>query len=148
MVKFNPSNYDSSRVGKFEVPTPGTYLIKVIDGNVDMTKNGNEIWKMKYEIKEQNNQFYGQWLFDNLIFTPKTMDCIKLIFEAFGVEMKNEEQVFSADDLLGKFARVQVSHKEKYKNKDGEEREKAVIAFGGYFPVSAKEIDDADEIPF
>ena len=150
MPRLNMKNYDSSKISNFKLVEPGTYMIKAVDAKVSYSANNNEMWFMTYEIVEQGSKYYGQKLFDNIVFSEKVMNRVKLIFEAFDVAMPDGEQDYVVENILGKFCRVQVTHTEKYENKEKQEREKSVIGFDGYYPVDGSERKKAEdeEIPF
>jgi hypothetical protein len=152
MAKFNPSNYDSSQVTSYEPVKPDIYLVKAVDCKVSTTKNGNEMWAMTYEILDQDSDFYGKKLFDNIVFSPNTMNRVKLIFESFDVDMSLGDRDYGPDDILQSIAKVQVTHIETYQDKEGRDKEKSVIGFDGYFLVDGdvrkKTQDDESDIPF
>lgn len=144
------SDYDSSKVGQYKTVPAGVYLVKVSDMAVDRTKAGDEMWKCTFEIVENGNEFFGQKLFDNVVFSEKAMNRAKLIFEGFGLDVSDGLREYSIDDLLGTYGKVQVSHIETYTNKERKEREKSVIAYDGYFPAETSEKKRAEdsEIPY
>lgn len=149
MPRLNMDNYDSSKVSSFKVVQPGIYIIKVKDIRVSYSQNSNEMWFVTYEIIEKSSEFFKSFLFDNIVFSEKVYNRVKLIFESFKVDMPSGDRDYIVEDLLGKIGKAQVTHVEEYVNNKGERREKSVIGFDGYFPIEEKEVDLIDEdIPF
>lgn len=152
MARVNMSNYNSGDVSSFKQVPPGVYLVKAVDGSVSYSRGGNEMWRMTYEIVDQGTEFCGQKLFENIVFSPNTMNRVKLIFESFEIETPNEEKDYQVDDLIGRMALVEVTHLEDYIDKKGIKKTKSVIGFAGYYPpttdAKSKAKMDDDDIPF
>lgn len=146
-MKFNPNNYNSKDVGSFKVPEPGIYMIKVIDGEKKYTKNGNEMWQMKYEIIQQGN-FYGTQIYENIVFSDKTMNRVKLIFDALEINMSEGERDYEYFELIDKVCFVKIE-KELYTDNFGNEKWKAKVSFDGYYPLKdKKQKESLEDIPF
>ncbi len=150
MPKLNMSNYDSPGVGNFKVVQPGIYLVKVIDVVVKHSTKGFEYWNLKLEIVEDGSEYYGQKLFDNIIFTEKALNRAKLIFESCGVDVSTERE-YTPDDLLGAICKVEIDRIETY-IVEGKGKPKSVIAYAGYYSADssavAKAKESEEEIPF
>jgi hypothetical protein len=150
MPKLNMSNYDSSSVGNFKVVQPGIYLVKIVDVVVKHSTKGFEYWNLKLEIAEDGSEYYGQKLFDNIIFTEKALNRAKLIFESCGVDVSIERE-YTPDDLLGAICKVEIDRIEPY-IVEGKERHKSVIAYAGYYSADSAAVskvkESEEEIPF
>lgn len=145
------SKYDSKQVNNFSIPVPALYLVKVIDAKAVYTAAGNEMWPLILEIIEPGNEFFGNKIYENLVFTDPLMNRIKLAFESFEVAIKEGENEYQPKDIIGHIAKVQTQI-EEYTNTRGQKRKKATVTFDGYFEAGIdqpEEVSAADkEIPF
>ncbi len=146
-MKFNPNEHTENTGGNYTAPTPGIYTIKVIDGEKTYTKNGDEMWKMKYEIIE-NGPFFGSLIFENIVFSEKALHRAHLIFAAFDIDMTVGEREYEYFELLDRVCKVNLEN-ENYTDKSGNVKTKAKISFDGYYSLSnSAKKEELEDIPF
>jgi hypothetical protein len=141
-MKLNFNNYDHTNLQKFSTVQPGTYLCRIFEIKVDSTKNGDPMWKLDMVIEDEC-EFKGKHLFDNIVFSERAMARAKHIFIGFGVDVMLERE-YTPDELQDKYAMVSVDRIEKYTDREGKAREKSSIAYDGYKAVA----ETPDDIPF
>ena len=103
----------------YELLPEGQTLLKVVDCKKDTTKNGNEVWNFTYENKE------GSKVWDNLIFTPNTLNRVKKCFSNLGLNVNGKFE-YEPEDTIGLYTNAYVVI-EEYTNKNGERKQKNSI---------------------
>lgn len=110
-------------------PAPaGTYLCRVTEAKAATTRYDDEMWKLTLEIAE--GQYKGKQIWDNVVFSQNAMGRAKLICRSFGLTTQGETDIFP-EDLRGREAYVTVEV-EDYVNKEGVNRQRNTVTFGGY----------------
>lgn len=136
-------------------PVPaGTYLCRVAEAKAATTRYDDDMWKLTLEIAE--GRYKGKQIWDNVVFSQGAMPRAKLICRCLGLETEGETDIYP-EDLRNRTAYVTVTV-EEYVNKDGENRERNSVTYGGYssaasdaVPVAAGESPEStvdDDIPF
>lgn len=123
----------------------GWYKVKIINVKIDSTqKNNYELWNLEMNIIE-NNEYYGQPIWDNIIFMDKLAPRNKEIFRVLGYDVDNQELNIEPNDLLNKRFKVLIIENEY--EKDGvKKKNNKVDFFNGYKELENK--DDNSDIPF
>ena len=76
---------DVGDVADFAPVPDGEYLVRVTDIETDLTKSGDEMWKLRLCI--DGGEHDGRLLFDNMVFSSKAMSRVKLICSSFGLDV-------------------------------------------------------------
>jgi hypothetical protein len=121
-----------------EIPS-NRYLCQVFDVREKFTQNGNEMWSLFLKIQDEG-PYFGKLIFDNLVFSPKAINRLKIFFKAIGLEAEGKKEYFAAE-IFEKYVYV-TGKTESYKNDSGETKNRFKVDFNGY-----KSIEDADYIP-
>ena len=122
-------------------PIPdGDYVCNLVDIEQDLTKFGDEMWKLRLEV--DGGEHHGRLLFDNLVFTAKAMPRVKLVCASCGLDVTKEVDL-QPDMLLNRRALVTTYQKE-YEDDKGQAKVANRIPFNGYGVVPG----DSDDPPF
>ena len=109
------------------------------------TKGGDEMWTM--QLRFVSGKFEGRIIFDNLVFSEKSKNRVKLIAKRAGIDV-GSGRMFEPSDLQGKTVLVS-TYVETYEGK-----EKNRVPFDGYESltvapsVTPAKVSDEDDIPF
>ena len=134
---------DFSNVGDIAdfAPIPdGEYQVRVVDIETDMTKSGDEMWKLRLQV--ESGEHDGRLLFDNVVFSPKAMPRVKLICESFGLGVSGVVDL-DTPMLLNKCALV-TTYQEEYEDDRGQAKVNNRVPYDGYACVTT----DATDVPF
>lgn len=147
----------SKKVSDFVSVPAGTYLCRVGQVRPGTTRNGDERWSISLVIAE--GQFAGkQAAWDNLVFSPRGLARVRLVFEAFGLPSSGKVDVNPAD-LEGCTAFVEVRPAE-YAAAGGPVIRRNEVPYAGYRAVAGAPAvrllsqqqdapqDDGDPVPF
>lgn len=116
-----------SEAEEFTPVPPGRYLCELIKIEEKSTDNGNEMWNLKFEIKQGDQK--GRYIFDRLIFSTAAMPRVKLICSRFGLDVSGEINL-DPGMIAGKFIYV-TAEKDSY-YKDGKQIPTTKVPFAGY----------------
>ena len=150
-------DFESSKtVSNFISVPAGTYLCRVGQVRPGTTRNGDERWSISLVIAE--GQFAGkQAAWDNLVFSPRGLARVRLVFQAFWLPSSGKVAV-EPSDLEGCTAFVEVRPAE-YTAAGGPVIRRNEVPYAGYravegtAPPRLAAADDAhaaptDPIPF
>ena len=122
-------------------PLPdGEYVCALTDIEVDRTRAGDEMWKLRWTV--QDGEFAGRLLFDNLVFSQRALSRVKLVCGVCGVDTSGAVDL-QPDMLLEKRAVVS-TFQEEYTDEQGRTKVANRVPFEGY----ASPRSDADDTPF
>lgn len=138
MPKIDFSNVDG--LASFAPVPDGEYTCKIKDIETDITRAGDDIWKLRWTI--EGGEHAGRLLFDNLVFSPKAMPRVKLLCESCGLDVSGEMEL-EPNKLAGCTARVTV-YSEEYTDESGGTKARNKVPFNGYAAVDAGD----DDLPF
>lgn len=134
----------------YELLSEGKHLLKVVSCEKKMTKNGNEMFAIKYEDKD------GNAVYDNLVFTEKTLNRVKKCFSNLGLDI-NGEFDYQPEDLIGCYMNAEIKIEDyEYNGKKGQRNtidlwNSEKFAKAGVKKVAKKaepEVDVESELPF
>lgn len=140
--------------GRSHAPA-GTYLMKLEtvqtkdkEGEKRRTGDGALMWSIGLRIvrdEEDDDEYAGTYVWDNLVFSKKGWSRAKLIAKSFGLDVSMSAKL-TPDALLNKYAWVEVVVKEQSQgeNKGAKRNE---VTFAGYSPYEGEEPDDVPEFP-
>lgn len=110
-------------------PLPdGDYVCQLTDIEVDRTKAGDEMWKLRWAV--QGGEYDGRLLFDNLVFSQKALSRVKLICGCCGVDTNGTVDL-EPTVLLDKQALIS-TYQEEYTDDVGRTKVTNRIPFEGY----------------
>lgn len=113
-------------------PLPdGDYVCQITDVEIDRTKSGDEMWKLRLTV--QDGEFAGRLLFDNLVFSQKALSRVKLVCGVFGIDTSGTLDL-DPSMLLDKRALVS-TYTEEYVDGQGRTKIANRIPFEGYSAV-------------
>ncbi len=122
----------TKKVSDFVSVPAGTYLCRVGQVRPGTTRNGDERWSISLVIAE--GQFAGkQAAWDNLVFSPRGLARVRLVFEAFGLPSSGRVDVMPSD-LEGCTAFVEVRPAE-YAAAGGPVIRRNEVPYAGYRAV-------------
>ena len=141
----------------YELIPEGLTLLKVVECEQTETSKGNEMWKFIYQDREEHK------IYDNLVFTDKTLNRVKKTFSNLGLDVSGSFD-YQPDDVVGLYMNAYVLIEDyEYNGKKGQrntidiwQSEKAKVS-GGNSTVSASassvkkpksNIIDEEEKPF
>ena len=120
------------------VPLPdGDYVCKLTDIETDVTRAGDEMWKLRWTVDE--GEHAGRLLFDNLVFSSKAMPRTKLVCEICGVDVTGEVNLEPAM-ILNKQARV-TTYIEQYVDEHDALKARNRIPYEGYVALGSAGAD-------
>jgi hypothetical protein len=133
----------------YPVLEPGWYLCDLIDIIEKKTRNGDEMWTLKFEVHEGPRE--GTLIFDNLAFVGAGWNKAKLLAHRLGgVELKGNEEI-TQEMILRKKCWCKVETRVYQGKKQNS------IPFDGFEPAdtfkppesqSAGEAIGGDDVPF
>jgi hypothetical protein len=122
-------------------PIPdGEYTCRLIDIETDLTRAGDEMWKLRWEV--ESGEHTGRLLFDNLVFSQKALPRVKLVCFSCGLDVVGQVDL-QPEMLLNRRAMV-VTYQEEYQDDRGQAKVANRIPFDGYSVVPG----DSDMPPF
>ena len=127
-----------SDIADFSPVPEDQYLCCLIDLETDLTKSGDEMWKLRWKI--EGGEHDGRLLFDNMVFTPKAISRVKFICICCGLDV-SEEMDLDPSMLLDRRALVE-AYQEEYEDDKGQKKVRNCIPYDGYDNVPDHE-DDA-----
>lgn len=115
-------------------PVPdGTYLSRLVGVDVSTTKNGDEMWRMRFTI--ESGPYEGRSFFDNLAFSPAARPRAKLFCSAIGFDTSANVDL-EPEGVLERRCRVIVQI-EDYVDSKGATRQRNRVPYRGYLPLAA-----------
>lgn len=138
MPKIDFSNV--SDITDFSPVPEGQYLCKLVDIEKDLTRSGDEMWKLRWQV--EGGEHDGRLLFDNLVFTSKAMSKAKLVCTCCGLDVSGELDL-DPSMIRDKQVLVDTFH-EEYEDDKGQKKTRNCIPFDGYDKVPGAE----DNPPF
>ena len=133
----------------FELLNEGKHLLKVVSCESTQSSKGNEMWKIVFEDKEGNK------VWDNIVYTDKTLNRIKKYFSNLGLDVSGSAN-YTPDDILGLYMNAEIKI-EDYVDKNGNKKQKNTIDLWQsekyvsgkkQAPKKVEEVEDEDIIPF
>lgn len=113
-------------------PLPdGDYVCQLADIEVDHTKAGDEMWKLRWAV--QNGEFAGRLIFDNLVFSQKALSRVKFVCGVCGIDTSSAVDL-DPSMLLDKRALVS-TYQEEYSDGQGRAKVANRVPFEGYAQV-------------
>ena len=110
-------------------PLPeGKYLCRVAEVEEATTRNGDEMWKLKFAIESGPHK--GRIVFDNMVFSDAAKKRVKLICSRLGIETSSEVDL-NPDDIKGRCCYLTLEIGE-YEDHEGNIKKKNVVPFTGY----------------
>ena len=129
-----------SGVADFAPLPDGEFLGRLIDIEIDRTKSGDEMWKLKWQV--EGGEHNGRFLFDNMVFSIKAMPRVKLICSICGLDVSGELDL-EPSMLFDKRAMIS-TYQEEYEDERGQKKLVNRIPFDGYGCVPG----DSESTPF
>ena len=121
-------------------PLPaGTYLCRLDDVEVDETRHGDEMWKLRFEVVAGPHERRCIW--DNMVFSNTAMPRAKLICGCLGLDVTDTLDV-TPETLLGRTCQVMVDI-EDYEDQNGNPRRRNSVPFAGYKQTDNEEATGA-----
>jgi len=143
MVRVNFSTVEG--INDYSLVPDGKYMVKVAEVEQDTTQHGFEMWKLRFLIV--NGKYHGRFVFDNMVFSDAALKRVKHICSALGLPA-NMNADLTPDMILDRKCYVAVEAGE-YEDKQGNTKQKNVIPFAGYHPVSIPaKVVQKEDIPF
>ena len=122
---------DVGEVADFAPIPDGEYLVRIVDIEIDRTKSGDEMWKLRWSVT--SGEFAGRLLFDNLVFSQKALSRVKLICGCCGVDTNGAVDLEPVM-LLDKQTLIS-TYQEEYTDDQGRTKISNRIPFEGYSHV-------------
>ena len=132
---------DFSHVGDVQdfSPVPaGKYLCRLVGIEEASTQNGDEMWKLRFEIIKGPHA--NRLIFDNLVFSEAALKRVKLICSRLGLDVSKELDL-TPELIKGRVAILTVAT-EPYEDAEGRKKQRNTVPFAGYERAS-----DSDEAP-
>jgi len=129
-----------SEIADFAPIPDGEYLCRLVDVEPDLTKSGDEMWRLRWEV--DGGEHHGRLLFDNLIFNDKAMPRVKLVCSCCGLDVTGAMDLLP-DMLLNRRSLIS-TYQEEYEDNKGQAKVTNKIPFDGYGVVPG----DSDAPPF
>lgn len=127
-------------VGDFAPLPEGEYVCRLSDVEVDVTRSGDAMWKIRLMI--EGGEHAGRLLFDNLVFSPRALPRVKLICASCGLDVSGVVDL-EPPLLLDKRVRV-TTYVEEFVDDHGTAKARNRIPFDGYAAIVA----NGGECPF
>jgi hypothetical protein len=148
MPKIEFDKIDDANI--YEPIPAGRYLCELAEIKETATKNGDEMWELKFVVLE-SGLYENRIIFDRMVFSEKAMPRIKLICSRLGIDTTRSMDLLPAN-LLYKRCYLHVVI-EDYTDYEGIQKKRNIVPYAGYEKMEdmkAKkntELKD-DEIPF
>jgi hypothetical protein len=131
----------------FTLLEEGKHVLKVTNCEKSFTKNNNEVFKFTFEDKDGNK------VWDDLIFTEKTLNRVKKYFSNLGLNVEGKFD-YQPEDTIGCFMNAELTI-ESYVDRNGNSKKKNAINIWGSEKYSVtkkapvkKVVEDTEEVPF
>lgn len=132
MPKVNFGDVDDAQ--DFSPAPAGKYPMVVDSIEVRESSGGDEQWALTLLIAD--GEFEGRKVWDNLTFSPKGVNRVKIAYKAAGYETDHERNC-KPKDLEGKAMLVDVVV-ESYVANDGTEKKRNKVTYAGYHALEGK----------
>lgn len=123
-------------------PLPdGDYRCRCDEIKEEVSKNGNDMWNMTFIVT--GGEYKNRKIFDNMVFTEKAMNRVKLISHRLGgIEVDTIGEIDLRPPMfIGKEVILTVIET-SYADSEGNEKKKNKVIFGGYAAIKDEEPDD------
>ncbi|MCF6147307.1 MAG: hypothetical protein E3K37_01470 [Candidatus Kuenenia sp.] len=138
---------DFDKIGEIEDYSPvpeDSYVCELVEITEDETKNGDEMWKLKFEIAE--GEYQGRYLFDNIVFSPEAAKRVKFICSRLG--LKTSGNVELTPEMLLNRKTIINPITEDYIDENGKTKKHNKIPFAGYELYEGAPVGTATNSPF
>lgn len=129
-------------------PLPeGKYPCRVDNVEEASTKNGDEMWKLRFEVTSGESK--GRYIFDNLVFSPAAMKRVKLFCSRLGLDVSGELDL--KPEMLSNKTVVLALGVKDYEDDQGSTKQRNVVPFDGYHRMEDLEKGEEagkNELPF
>jgi hypothetical protein len=115
-------------VDTYEPIPPGRYRCELVDIEESTTRNGDELWKLKFAVMEGERA--DRLVFDNMVFSERAYPRVKLICSRLGLDVSKELDL-TPQMLVGRTCMLSVEV-EEYEDASGETRKRNVVPYSGY----------------
>ena len=105
------------------------YLCRLSEIVERSTKNGDELWSLKWEII--TGKYQGRFIFDNLVFSETALKRVKLVCSRLGLDVSGEINL-TPDLLTGRQAYLNIEIEQYESEKDGKTKSRNTVPFAGY----------------
>lgn len=129
-----------SEIASFSPIPDGEYLCRLTDIETDLTRAGDEMWKMRLQV--EGGEYDGRLLFDNLVFSAKAMSRVKLVCQCCEIDVSGELDLQPPLLLEKRF--MVTTFQEEYEDDKGQTKIQNRIPFDGYGIVPG----DSESTPF
>jgi hypothetical protein len=143
-MKIDFDKIDDANV--YEPLPAGKYLCELTDIEETFTQSKDEMWNLKFVVLTPLLH-EGRVVFDRMVFSEKAMSRIKLICSRFGIDTKGTIDL-KPGDILHKKCYLHLVIEEYFSEKDGTQRKRNRVPFGGYEKATIQPELTDDEIPF
>ena len=121
---------DINDVQDFEPLPDGQYQCKLADVTEATTKNGHEMWRLKFVVTE--GEHASRYIFDNAVFSKAALPRVKLICACLGLDVTGAVDL-NLEDLLDRCCTVSV-YGDEYEDFEGYTKSTNRVPFDGYEP--------------
>jgi len=122
-------------------PVPaGKYLCRLVGLEEASTQNGDEMWKLRFEIIKGPHA--GRLIFDNLVFSEAALKRVKLICSRLGLDVSKELDL-TPELIKGRVAILTVDT-EPYEDAEGRKKQRNTVPFAGYERASESDATPTD----
>ncbi len=145
MVKVNMNGVEDAQ--NFSPVPDDAYLCKISEVDDDKaTQGGDPMWRIRWEIIE--GDYAGRYIFDNLVFSPKALKRVKLVFSRLGLDVSKDEEVeWTPQMIMDKHARVTVVT-EEYESESGGAKKRNSVPYNGIEAVESTAAGGGEVVPF
>lgn len=117
----------------------GTYEVEVAEVKEKKTKDGDEMWSVKFKITA--GEFLGKKLFTNLVFSDGGLGNIKKFLKSAGFDMDVERVDLRPESIEGATLRATVIHE------DYQGRPQSRIPYAGFAALDQVAMPSKPEMP-
>lgn len=115
-------------------PLPDSeYLCRLAEIEESTTQNGDELWKLKFEVIE--GEYAGRYIFDNMVFSEAALKRAKLICSRLGVDVSGEVDL-TPSMVEGRTCLISTEI-EEYEDNEGKTKRRNTVPFAGYDRAAA-----------
>ena len=139
MPKIDFSNIDD--VQDFTPLPDGEYLCRLAEIEEASTYNGDEMWKLKFEVI--NGEYTGRYIFDNMVFSEAALKRVKLICSRLGIDVSGEVDL--TPSMLEGATCFITTEIEEYEDNEGKIKPRNVVPFAGYERADAVSSESAGD---
>ena len=137
MPKIDFANIDD--VQDFTPLPDGEYLCRLAEIEEASTYNGDELWKLKFEVTD--GEFAGRYIFDNMVFSEAALKRVKLICSRLGIDVSGEIDL-TPSMLEGATCYI-TTEIEEYEDNEGKIKRRNTVPFAGYEHIDSQEKETA-----